>query len=145
MFPVWSRQWMAMDDKIKLFQAIRKSYQAIGLDPIQSNPTPVTVNIRMFFIAISIMHMMISSFAFFIFQAKTIQEFSLPFSASLTELYILVIFFSLITKMGDISKLNGKYDEFIEKSKWKSSAKRRTIFFFISFLLSMTSCRHCGN
>lgn len=105
--------------KIKVFQYVRKSYQAIGLDPIQSNPTPLVLNERVFFIAISILQMFISSTAFLIFEAGTVQEFTSSFYTSITNLFLLVNFLALATKTGDTSKVIEAFEEFIEKSEVK--------------------------
>lgn len=104
--------------EIKLFQSVRKLYQTIGLDPFQSNPTPPNkCDHRIYFIAFSIMQMFISSTAFLAFKAETIQDFATSFYASITQLYMLVNFFSLVIQMGAISKLTEISEKFIEKSK----------------------------
>ena len=105
--------------RIKLFQTVLNSYQAIGLDSIQSNPKPEKYNQRFLFIVFSMMQMLVSTFAFFIFRAKTVQEFASSFYTSLTELFLMVVLFAHIPRMGDILKLNESYERFIEKSKWK--------------------------
>lgn len=103
-----------MVDKIKLFQTVQKSYQAIGLDPMQPLKT---YNGRIFFIVFSLTLMFISSTAFLIFKAETIQEFATSFYTSITDIFLLVTFFSRITHMGDISKITETFEDFIEKSK----------------------------
>lgn len=116
---VWNRCLQTMVDNYKLLQSARKSYQAIGLDPFQLNPTPTKCNRRIFLIAFSMLQMLVSSAAFFIFKAETIQEFTASFYTSITELFLLMHFFSLITKMDDISKETVTFENLIEKSQWK--------------------------
>lgn len=115
-FPVYNCLQLAMVVKIKLFQSVRKSYQAIGLNLMQSNSTPTKFNQRILFIAFSILQLFMSSTAFFIFKAKTVQERATSFYASTSELLISIVFFTLITKMSDISRLIVLSEKFIEKS-----------------------------
>lgn len=103
--------------KIKLFQSVRKSYQMIGLDSMQSNPIPKLYNERIFFIVFSVTQWLISSAAFLVFKAETVQEIATSFYISTTELFLLATFFSLIMHMGDISKVTEALEDFIEKSR----------------------------
>lgn len=105
--------------EIKLFQFVRKSYEAIGLDLVQSNPTATAKNRNQrIFIVCSILQTFISSTAFLVFKAETVQEYAASFHVSLSGLFLLIIFFSLGTKMSDISKQYEMYEEFIAKSEW---------------------------
>lgn len=63
------------------------------------------------------MQMFISSTAFLILKASTVQEYATSFYASIAVLFMLVTFFTLITKMDDISKLTESFEVIIEKSK----------------------------
>lgn len=107
-----------MDVKFKLFQSLGKSYQTIGLDLIQSNAPPKASNQRRIFIVFSMTQMFISSTAFLAFKANTVQEYAISFYASITELFLLVTFFALVTEMDDIVGLNKIFEEFITKSRW---------------------------
>lgn len=109
-----------MNDKIKLYQSVQKSYQSIGLDPKQANPTPIIYSHRTLFVAFSLMQMLISSTAFLVFKTTTVQEFVISFYALITELLVSIIFLTLLTKMSDISSLIAMSEELIEKSKCES-------------------------
>lgn len=124
---------MAMADKIKLFQFVRKSYAAIGLDLNPCNPTAKNRRQRIF-IACSLLQTCISSTAFLVFKANTVQDYATSFYISLSLLFVLVIFFSLGPKMGDISKQYVMYEEFIARSEWNcvQLPKKRRIFLHIS-------------
>lgn len=108
-----------MAAKVELFQYIRESYQAIGLDPSDSNATPIASNPRVVFIAFSIFQMCISTAAFSIYNAETIEERASSFYSSITNLYLLVNFLSLTTKMSDTSKVIEAFEKLIERSKTK--------------------------
>lgn len=134
-----------MDKKIEFFKSVRKSYQAIGLDPFQSNPVPKKCNQRFLFIAFSMVHLVISSTGFLIFKAETIQEFATSFYVSISQLFVLVLFFSLGTKMDSISKQYRSYEEIIEKSKRECvfrTSKDRSKGFFAFFLNFSLGCQH---
>lgn len=100
----------------KLFQSLGKSYQTIGLDPIQSNPPPKGCVQRRAFIVFSMTQMLLSSTAFLAFKAETVLEYAASFYVSLTELFLLVTFFALMTEMGDLAKLTETFEGFITKS-----------------------------
>lgn len=69
------------------------------------------------------MQLLISSIGFLAFKAETVQEYAASFYASITELFMLTTFFTLITKMGDIAKLTESFEQFIENSKSNKTLK----------------------
>lgn len=116
-FSVWNRWLLAMIERIKILQTVRKSYQAIGLDAMQSSPTPKACNQRILFIAFSMVQMFISTTAFLVFKARTILEYATSFYFSISVLFVLSTFFTLVTKMGNISKLTESFEIILEKSE----------------------------
>lgn len=115
-FSLTVRLLSAMRMKIVLFQSIWRSYQAIGLDPM-----PKIHHKTVLCMACSIVQMFISSTAFLIFQpnTKTVQELTTSFYTSISELFVLVIFASLVPKIGDMKKLTVAFERFIEQSESK--------------------------
>lgn len=104
---------------IKLFQFSQKFYKRIGIDPSQSNVNSKSINWKNLLVLFVLIHFCISSFAYFLFEAKSTGERANSFYMSATEL-ICIIFFSInIHNIDEIRSLIDKFEAFIQKSKSK--------------------------
>lgn len=108
---------MAGPDTIKLFQSIQKFYHTIGFK--HSSKSHSSCNCRNLFALFAITQLFITSTAFFLLEANSLQEYSTSFYGSITELDCLVYFATNFFKLRNILKLIENYDKFIEKSKKK--------------------------
>lgn len=103
-----------MDGKIKLFQFVQNGYQIMGIYPSQSNRN-VLLNAKNVYFSLTMIEMIISSMAFFVFQAESIEEFGQSFFVSITILYALVGLLITIWKIPNILMLIEHFDEFVGK------------------------------
>lgn len=101
---------------MKLFQQVHKFHQLMATFMPQSNQN-YKQNLKTLLFFFSYMLVFISSFAFFLFQAKSLHEqietLSLPVSEIISAIYILIYKW----KMVDILKLIDGMEQFIAKSK----------------------------
>lgn len=102
-----------MDGPIKLFQNVQNFYHTMG---IKSNQY-FSLNAKKLFFLLFITLGGISVTAYFIFEAKTIEEYGNSFYSAISNLYTLVDFIVTVWRMPDILKLIEKCEKFIENSK----------------------------
>lgn len=107
---------LTMASPIKLFQSLKQFYKTLDVySPQQSNPYN-TFNLKILCISILIINHFVSSIAYFLCLAESIQEFGDSLFAALSELLCLAYFTVIISKMHNIFELIDKYEEFIGKS-----------------------------
>lgn len=107
---------------MKLFRFVRKFLKTIGLtDPIKvpwnKNQQRCSLNFRNLFILICLLHLCISTLAFFLFEAVTIGEQADSFYTILTELMCLLNLLVSIWKVPQMIDTIERFEHFIGKSK----------------------------
>lgn len=107
---------IVMAGSIKLFQFNKKLYEMLGVYPHQNNEK-ILFNSRNLFILFCCAQFCISMAAFFIFKAKTMQEYNISIYMSLTQFYIMINFLLLMWQISNILNLITDFEEFIEKSE----------------------------
>lgn len=125
---------MAGGDSIKLFQFIRKFCQTIRIVPPDQNQ--YSINRMNLFNLFCLNQFLISTVAFVLFQANSMAEYGVTFFIGsgivAFDVYCLVVF----CQFGDISKIVGNWEEFIQKSEFpnfNNFKKERKINIFIFF------------
>lgn len=108
---------MAGPDTIQLFQSVRTFYQKIGIKHSSKSQQYSSYNCKNLFAFFAITQIFTTSTAFFLFEAKTLQEYSTSFYGSITELDCLIYFATNFFKLRNILDLIENYDKFIAKSK----------------------------
>lgn len=109
--------------KMELFRYVRKCYQTLGVYPVQSNQNS-RFNLRNLFILMCILQMFTSSLAYFLFEAKLIGEFADSFFMVSSTLNCAFYFLISIFKISNILTLIGEFEQFIEKSKFKTLSRK---------------------
>lgn len=107
---------MKMARPIKLFDFTQKCYQKIGIYPPQSNRNH-NFNPKNLFFVCSMVHIVTLHAAFFLFEAKRLDEYDLSFYYVQLILSAIFYFISNIYQIDNIIKLIDKYEEFVGKSK----------------------------
>lgn len=107
---------VAMARPIKLFQFTQKLYHSFGIYPTQSDEN-LSFNIKNGFVIFVLAQMSIFVGAFFVFQAKRLDEFGASFHISVTSIATLFYFITAMYQMENILKLIVKFEEFIGNSK----------------------------
>lgn len=98
-----------------LFRLIRSFFQAMGIHLSEPNQK-FSFNAKNVLISSSIALFFISSTAFFLFEANSIDEYGLSFYGSATELAVFVTFQINIFYMAKILRIFEKFEKLIEKS-----------------------------
>lgn len=106
-----------MTNKIRLFQNLLKFYETIGLDinPTQSLRSKFLPTAESLFHLIPCAQLFISSAAFFLFKAKSVEEYGISFYVSITTLVLSICILNIACKVDKIPMLIGNYEELIEK------------------------------
>lgn len=99
---------------IKLFQFSQNFYTRIGI-----YPNSKSFNWKNLLVLFVLAQFFISSFAYFLFKAKTIGERADSFYFSLTALTCVIFFLINISKIDEIRNLIDNFEAFIQKSKYK--------------------------
>lgn len=107
--------WIMLKSK-KLFKSVLNFFQTLGIYPLQQNES-YTFNWISLAILLSMIGTCISTATYFLFEAETIDELSIAFYVSVTELNFLVCFVGNIWKMKSILQMIEKNEKFIEKSE----------------------------
>lgn len=105
-----------MSKSIKLFRYVRKIYRALGIYPPVKhgqNPFNAKNSINSAFLILT----SVSSFAYFLFEADSIDEYGKSFFASISNFELLVYFIVSFLKIHSISKLIRELEKFIETSE----------------------------
>lgn len=107
-----------MAANVKLFQTVLELYETMKIhEQQQSNRIPSWFNFKNLFFFLSMIVMIITSAAYFLFRANTVQEYSDTFYVALTVATCLCCIFIGISEISNISKLISIFETFIEKSK----------------------------
>lgn len=131
-----------MPAAIKLFQLLQKFYKFLGLD-IGSN-SQCSLNLKNVFIFTSAAQLFISSTAFSLFKAQTVDDYSLSFFISITTFFATINFVVIAWEMANILRLIGKYEEFIGKSELRFKLKLVKNLFFFSASESFLIILNCS-
>lgn len=107
--------------KMKLFRYVQKYYRMVGISP-PSNSSPhhqrppfnVNNTLSLIFLTLGT----ILAFAYFLFEADSIEEYSRSFYGSISSLELVVYFIINFLKIQSTLKLIRKLEEFIETSEW---------------------------
>lgn len=102
---------------IIIFQFYLKSCQWIGLYPSSQLNPKRRFNCRNISLLLSALAMGLSTTAYFIFKADSIQNRGISFYVSDSSIFVVSSYLSLIFKMTEIFDLIAKFKEFIEKSE----------------------------
>lgn len=109
---------MAARDSIELFQFIQNYLRAIGVhrpEPKQNDPH--FFNSKNWIFILSGVPMLISSLAFFVYQAETAFDYGLTFYYSSCLVFGAIFYINYIWKVENISKFIENCETFIEQSK----------------------------
>lgn len=114
-----------MAGSVKLFAVLRDFYRMMGLSPPQTN----SLNSKNLFFFLSSTTGFFSIVAFFLFKANSVQEYVNSFHTSVTTLLFLLYFTAIARQMTNATQLIQQFEEFIEKSKWKTKKQQFFLFF----------------
>lgn len=119
---IWVSWNLNVEDRkdMKLFQSVQEYYGMLGLYPSQSNSNS-SFNSKIVFILFNCIHGCISTAAFCVFAANTLQEFGESYFASATEMFTIGCFLSSIWQWPTTLKTIENLEDFIQKSKLKLS------------------------
>lgn len=92
----------------------------MSIDSSAANNSNQLLNKKVQLILVLLVQFDIASFAFLLFKAKTIDDFSYSYCVSLTLSLYSIIFTIIALKMPKIYVLIDQYDEFIRNRKFKS-------------------------
>lgn len=115
-FTISSRLFSAMARSIKLFQSLRQFCETLDISYSPQFNQHRSFNWKILCILIFIIIHTVTSIAFFLFEAKSIQEYGDSFYAILSEFLCLASSPTIISKMPDIFMLIENFEKFIEKS-----------------------------
>lgn len=101
---------------MKFFQSFQKSCQIMGILPSEQNPR-CSFNLITLLISSPAILFFISSMAFLLFKAQSIQEYRDSFFATTSSFASLVNFTIIIWKMPNYLKLIKKFEGFVQKSE----------------------------
>lgn len=108
-----------MAPRVKLFRTVRELYETMKVhEQQQSNRIPDWFNFQNGFFFVSMVIMIITSAAYFLFRANTVQEYSDTFYVSLTVATCLGADFIVLFQFANISKFISTFEMFIDKSKF---------------------------
>lgn len=114
---------MAVNEK--LFRTVRELYETMKIhEHQQSRRFPDWFNLKNSFFFVSMVIMIVTSAAYFLFRANTVQEYSDTFYVALTVATCLGGNFIAILQIANISKLISTFEMFIKKSKFSSLLER---------------------
>lgn len=107
--------------RMKLFRYVQKYYRMVGISP-PSNSSPhhqrppfnVNNTLSLIFLTLGT----ILAFAYFLFEADSIEEYSRSFYGSISSLELVVYFIINFLKIQSTLKLIRKLEKFIETSEW---------------------------
>lgn len=105
---------------VKLFNTQRKLYKTLGLYIHRSqlwHSTGLATAKSLFFL-ISAVQFFITTTAFFLFEAQTINEYGMSFYISITILAVAINTTTIAWQIDQISRLMRNYEEFIDKSQF---------------------------
>lgn len=117
-----------MAQTVKLFQFAQKIYKMMGIRPSKSSQPGQTssFNLKMLAVLFIVAQLLLSSTAFLIFQADSLQKWadSFYFSLSIANcgVYIIVSY----SKIVKILNLIGNFEAFIEQSKSNENERVRS-------------------
>lgn len=119
-----------MTNRLKLLQFTQDVHKDMGICPLQSNRKN-QINWRLILMLISLVQMMVLSFAFLVFAAETLTDAITCFYAISTEASCVIYLLIKFNKMPKILNLIERFEGFIENSKSFSGI----ILNFLIFLL----------
>lgn len=130
--------WYIMAAPIKLFEFVQSSYRAIGIHSTESKQI-FSLNPKKLFFLLSILFMVISHIAYFIFESKIADDKGDSFYTTSAALSALIDFSINVYRMPIILQLIQTYNELIEKSKCVSFQCSFPVkLFFIIFFCDRT-------
>lgn len=109
---------------IKLFHLTQKLYQTIGIHPIndwhssQLNKNQ-PFNFKNVLFIFAPLQFGVTTTVFFLFEAKTLDEFGISFYATLSVISIAFCYVSIFYQIGNLLKMFDNSNEFIGNSKLK--------------------------
>lgn len=111
---------VVMSSVVKLFDTQQKLYKTLGFDIYQSQSchSKCSISIKSLFFLISSMQLFISTTAFFLFEARTVDEYGMSFYISITIFSVSINITTIAWKMDEIFVLLRNYGEFIDKSQF---------------------------
>lgn len=111
---------VAMANQTKLFHSLRQLYQTLGIYPSEASQTYRFEWKTIFFVA-STGLLFITSFAFFLFEAETVDDYGTSFYTSVSQCTQTSNIFIMIWRMPIIVELLKKFERLTELSKLKIS------------------------
>lgn len=103
-------------NKLKLFQTVQNLYQDVGICPPQSNAV-CAPNAKNLFILSSLLQFFATTSAFFLFKAKSMQEYAISLFVVLSEFGITIFILIIAQKMSIMLQFIDGMEQFIAKSK----------------------------
>lgn len=115
---IWFVSMSKAKNPIKLFRLVRNICRLIGIHPSsQRNSKCRRFNYRNLSALFSMTAISLSTTAFFIFKADTIQNLGITFFVSVSGFIAVIGYLSFIYKMNNVFSLFKEFDKFIAKSK----------------------------
>lgn len=115
---------------LNLFRNVRKFYQTLGIyPPIQSHHQAFSLNGKNLFFLLSLVVPFTFAVAYFLFRAQSIQEFGIPFCASVIILSSFGINVIQIWRSAETYQLIEHFEHFINKSEFRIYLMRSIIYF----------------
>lgn len=107
---------MAVANQTILFHSLRQLYQRLNMYSPETNRTH-PFSWKIVFAVSSILILFITSVAFFLWEAETLDEYGTSFYSSVTQLSTAFYFIVVVWRMPTILNLLKNFDEFIESSE----------------------------
>lgn len=107
-----------MTGRIDLFHNVQIFFKTMGFNnnPSQSYHQKNFPSAKSWFLLIASVQLFLSSLAFFLFEARTTDEYGISFFMSITILSVTINILTVAWKIDKILKLIAKNEEFLEKS-----------------------------
>lgn len=103
--------FVIMANTLKLFQFFQKFNQTVGIQPAQQHWPSERI------VLLSSASLIISSFGFLMFDAKSLFDYTFGTFTMFTQLSVIIIYILFIQQSEHLLKSIEKCEEFIEKSK----------------------------
>lgn len=122
-----------MARSLKLFEFVRRHYGILGIYSAQPNQSR-SCNLRKKIVLLCMILVFISTTAFILFEAKSIEEIGASFTAFFMELFVMIFFIINIRKISEIINSIEMMEKFIEKSTFMGSTFLSNSFKFYRIL-----------
>lgn len=106
-----------MAASIKLFSFIRKYRHVLGLYSLDTSQNVSSFNSRNWIYIISYVLFFVPSVAFFLYDAKSMQEYGISFYSASMAFFLMCIYTQMVVQMKNICHFTESFEQLIEKSE----------------------------